>query len=232
MQEGKKAVILLSGGLDSTTLLHVAVKELKIRQIYALSMSYGQKHSKELEMAKWQAKAVGVVDHTILDISFLGTLLKGSSALVDPDMEIAALDNLEKDQLDQPPTYVPNRNMILLSIAAARAEAVGASEVLYGAQAQDRYGYWDCTVDFVEKINHVLGLNCKNRVEIKAPFAELSKARLVAMGVKLGVDYSKTWSCYRGGQYPCGECPTCVERSRAFEEAGVTDSLAGPQSAV
>ena len=225
MTNNKKAVVLLSGGLDSTTLLHYVAKQLEIPEIYALSMVYGQKHVRELEAARWQARAVGVAEHKEADLSFMGGLLQGSSALVDEAIKVPALADVDSADLDQPPTYVPNRNMILLSVAAALAEAVGADTVYYGAQAQDRYGYWDCTVDFVTKINHVLALNRKNRIEIRAPFADKSKAELLRIGLKLGIDYSHTWSCYRGGDSPCGECPTCVERARAFEEVGIEDRI-------
>jgi len=213
-----KAVVLLSGGMDSTTLLHYVKRTLGVGEIYALSLIYGQKHARELEMADWQAKAVGVTEHRQIDIGFVGELLQGGSALTNPDVPVPDLDDLTESQLSQPPTYVPNRNMILLSLAAAWAESVGAKHVFYGAQAQDRYGYWDCTVDFVARINDVLCLNRETRVTIEAPFAELSKADLLRVGLQLGVDYAHTWSCYRGGDVPCGTCPTCVERTRAFEE--------------
>lgn len=212
----EKAVVLLSGGLDSSTLLHYVKKTLGVEQVYALSMIYGQKHVREIEMARWQATDVGVVEHRCVDISFMGDMLMGSSALIDPDIAVEELADIDDDDLNQPATYVPNRNMILLSLAAAWAEALGANVIFYGAQAQDQYGYWDCTVDFVAKINDVLSLNRKNLIEIKAPFAEMSKAELVKIGLKLGVDYDHTWSCYRGGEKPCGVCPTCVERARAF----------------
>jgi 7-cyano-7-deazaguanine synthase len=221
----ERAVILLSGGLDSTTLLHYVQRTLGVEEIYALSLVYGQKHAREIEMAAWQAEAVGVTAHRRVDIGFMGDLLLGGSALTDPDVEVPDLEDLDATQLSQPPTYVPNRNMILLSIAAAWAESVGAPVVFYGAQAQDRYGYWDCTVDFVARINDVLGLNRATRVRVEAPFADMSKADLLRIGADLGVDYAHTWSCYRGGESPCGSCPTCVERRRAFEGVGVEDPL-------
>ena len=204
--------------MDSTTLLHYVKRTLGVGEIYALSLIYGQKHVRELEMAAWQANVVGVKEHRQIDIGFVGELLQGKSALMNPDVAVPDLADLEESQLLQPPTYVPNRNMILLSLAAAWAESVGAKRVFYGAQAQDRYGYWDCTVDFVARINDVLSLNRETRVAVEAPFAEKSKAELVRMGLDLGVDYTHTWSCYRGGDEPCGACPTCVERERAFSE--------------
>jgi len=224
--------VLLSGGMDSTTLLHYIGRTLGVQDVYALSLIYGQKHIRELDMAAWQADAAGVKEHRRIDISFVGGLLCGGSALTDPDIPIPDLAELKEEQLGQPPTYVPNRNMILLSLAAAWAESVGAESVFYGAQEQDRYGYWDCTVDFVARINDVLALNRGTRITIRAPFADKSKAELLRIGLELGVDYAHTWSCYRGGDAPCGTCPTCVERLRAFEIVGVADPGLGSKSEI
>ncbi|MBT3193349.1 MAG: 7-cyano-7-deazaguanine synthase QueC [Verrucomicrobia bacterium] len=225
MDKLEKAVVLLSGGLDSTTLLHHVKKSLEANEVYALSLIYGQKHARELEMATWQAEAVGVKEHRLIDISFVGELLQGGSALTNASIPVPNLADLAENQLSQPPTYVPNRNMILLSLACAWAESVGARSVFYGAQAQDQYGYWDCTVDFVTRINDVLALNRQTCVTIEAPFADYSKAELLKIGLGLGVDYAHTWSCYRGKEQPCGACPTCVERMRAFEAVGLLDPL-------
>lgn len=218
-------VVLLSGGLDSTTLLHAVCRTPGMGAVYALSFAYGQKHARELDMAAWQAQAAGVAEHQTLDMAFFAELTRGSSALTDPAIAVPELSKLPSDQLSQPPTYVPNRNMILLALAAAWAESRGAGSVYYGAQAQDRYGYWDCTVDFVKRLNHVFALNRGRGVTIRAPFAMMPKSEVVREGLRLGVDYRRTWSCYRGGAHPCGVCPTCVERARAFEQAGVGDPL-------
>jgi len=128
--------------------------------------------------------------------------------------------------LTQPPTYVPNRNMMLLSMAVAYAEAHRIRNVFYGAQAQDEYGYWDCTSDFVDRINGVLELNRRDRVTVHAPFVGMRKAETVRLGLRLGVDFSHTWSCYRGGERACGTCPTCVERLHAFAAVGADDPIA------
>ncbi|NIA15054.1 MAG: 7-cyano-7-deazaguanine synthase QueC [Nitrospiraceae bacterium] len=219
------AVVLLSGGLDSSVLLHHVAHDLNRRPVYAISYDYGQRHARELECARWQAEAAGAAQHRIIDMTCLGPMLKGGTALVEGGSEIPDLDTLDDAQRAQPPTYVPNRNMMLLAIAAAYAEAQGVQEVFYGAQAQDEYGYWDCTTDFVTRLNHTLALNRERPVRIQAPFVETSKAGIVRRGVELGVAFARTWSCYRGAARACGRCPTCVERLHAFEEAGIADPL-------
>jgi len=219
-------VLLLSGGLDSTILLHYLAVELKKEVLYVLSFSYGQKHEKELAMARWQAgQQSSVVEHRVIALDFFSGLLAAASTLVDGGDLVPDLADVAAEECAQPPTYVPNRNMILLALAAAYAEARGCGEVYYGAQAQDRYGYWDCTDEFLQKTNAVLGLNRGRPVMIKAPFIGMRKAEEIAIGSELGVDFSRTWSCYRGGEKHCGTCPTCVERRQGFKEAGLKDPV-------
>jgi len=215
----KAAVILLSGGMDSTTVLHYVRMRLGVPVLYALSVLYGQKHSREIAMAKWQARRAGVTEHKVIDLSFFGGLTAGASALTDAAIAVPDMSAVRGRLRRQPPTYVPNRNMILISLAAAYAEAKGVRDIFYGAQAQDYYGYWDCTVDFVRKINDVLRLNRRRAVRVHAPFAGMSKTAVAGIGMKLGVDYSHTWSCYRGGKQACGKCPSCVERNKALKNA-------------
>jgi 7-cyano-7-deazaguanine synthase len=219
--------VLLSGGLDSTTLLHYVRDRIgPAGGLHALSFIYGQKHSRELAAAAWQARHARVTRHHTIDLSFMGVITAGVSALTNPSICVPDLADLLPAQMDQPPTYVPNRNMVFLSIAAAYAESVGLRNIYYGAQAQDEYGYWDCTVDFVSRINHLLGLNRRRGVRIHAPFARRSKAYVLKTGLKLGVDYAHTWTCYRGARRPCGTCPSCVERAQAFRRTGVDDPVA------
>jgi 7-cyano-7-deazaguanine synthase len=220
-----RAVVLLSGGLDSTTLLHYVRRTLNVPRVCTCSFRYGQKHARELDMAAWQAAAAGVVEHRVIDLGFLGCLLSGGSALTDPGLAIPDLADLSAEERRQPPTYVPNRNLMLLAVAAAYAEARGIRDVFYGAQAHDIYGYWDCTPEFLERVNAVLALNRRDAVAVHAPFIRMRKADELRIGLGLGVDYARTWSCYRGGDAPCGTCPTCVERADAFREAGVADPL-------
>jgi 7-cyano-7-deazaguanine synthase len=219
------AVVLLSGGLDSSVLLAHTAKTLEEGPIHGLSFSYGQRHVKELACARWQAEWAGIARHHVIPMDFLGPLLSSGTALVEGGDAVPDLETLSDEERSQPPTYVPNRNMLLLSLAAAYAEAEGMSKVYYGAQAQDEYGYWDCTHAFLERINALLKLNRKTPVQIQAPFMDKSKAEIVTTGLELKVNFAQTWSCYRGGEKPCGECPTCVERRHAFEGNGMTDPL-------
>lgn len=224
---GASAAVLLSGGLDSTVLLHYVAKHLQKVPLYVLSFDYGQSHSRELEMARCQAASLdGVAEHIILDMTFYAQLVSGTSALVNDGPEVPDLKDLSDEQRRQPPTYVPNRNMVLLALGAAFAEARGCRELYYGAQAQDEYGYWDCTTEFVSGLNRVLDLNRRNPVRICAPFVNMSKSEEIKLGMELGVDFAQTWTCYRGEERPCGRCPTCVERKRAFSAAGLADPLA------
>jgi 7-cyano-7-deazaguanine synthase len=220
------ATILLSGGLDSTTLLFHAWKNLGYDRIYALSVHYGQRHNREIACATYQAQCVPIVaEHHTIDISFMGELLQSGTTLVTGGNEVPDLEELSDTQRSQPPTYVPNRNMMLLSMAAAYAESQDCRTLLYGAQAQDQYGYWDCTQTFVDRLNHVLSLNRATPIHVDAPFVNLSKGDCLRIGIELGIDYAQTWSCYRGKDKPCQTCPTCVERARAFEQIGQTDPL-------
>ena len=138
-----QAVVLLSGGMDSTTLLYYVKRTLNVATIHALSFDYGQRHAREIEAARWQARAAGVTEHCVMDVSLLGGVAFARSVLTDREADLPNLDDMDEAQRSQPPTYVPHRNLVLLSLAAAYAEAHGIADVFYGAQAQDRYGYWD-----------------------------------------------------------------------------------------
>ena len=222
----KKVVVVLSGGLDSTTLLHYVVKRLGC-EVYPISFYYGQKHDIELKMANWQVEQLQkegykVAELKVVDMSFMKDLLKGSTALVDENIEVPTLEEVLGEA--QPITYVPYRNLVMLSIALSYAEAKGCEAVFYGAQRHDEYaGYWDTTWDFVEKVNEVSMLNREHKIRILAPFVDLHKWEEIVIGKELSVDYSKTHTCYRGDN--CGVCSTCRERVKSFAIAGIPDPL-------
>lgn len=214
-------VAIVSGGLDSVTLLHYLVKEQQ-RRPAVITFIYGQKHTKEVDFARKQAALLGCEAHLVLDLLLLRPLF-AHSALI--DTETAVPDVLDVMGDPQPVTYVPNRNMIFLALAAAYAETHQVNQVFYGAQRHDIYGYWDTTPQFLAQLNQVYGLNRKNQIEIEAPFVNYSKTDLVRKGLELAVDYSQTWSCYEGQELACGRCPTCAERLKAFEDLGLADPL-------
>ena len=217
---------MVSGGMDSTVLLHLLASNAQNTPLHAVSFNYGQRHSRELDCAVWQCERVGVDGQRVIDISFMGELLRAGTTLVSAGDDVPDFEDLSEESLDQPPTYVPNRNMMLLSMAAAYAESLELPNVYYAAQALDEYGYWDCTADFVDRLNSVFVLNRRDAVSVRAPFVSTKKSAIVARGLELGVDFAHTWSCYRGLEKACGKCPSCVERLKAFREAGAEDPIA------
>ncbi len=215
------SVAIVSGGMDSVTMLHQLVKIEKLHPA-VITFVYGQKHDKEVAYAKVQAEQLGCKTHLVLDIALLQPLF-ANSALVSEQITVPDVDEVMGDP--QPPTYVPNRNMIFLALAAAYAETNGVADVYYGAQSHDMYGYWDTTPDFLARLNQVYGLNRETAVKIKAPLVNHSKTDILRLGLQLGIDYAQTWSCYEGQSVACGRCPTCAERLKAFETVGIPDPL-------
>ena len=213
-------VAIVSGGMDSVTLLHYLVKR-EGKHPAVVSFRYGQKHTRELACAVFHAQQLGCPQKTF-DLTGLGAAF-AASALVAADQPIPDVETVLGDP--QPPTYVPNRNMIFLALAAAYAESLGVSDVYYGAQRHDVYGYWDTTPQFLERLNAVFALNRKLPMQIRAPFVTYSKADELRVGLALGVDYAQTWSCYAGQELACGRCPTCAERLTAFREVSIPDPL-------
>lgn len=220
-----KAVVILSGGLDSSTLLHYVTKTLGMSAV-ALTVDYGQRHEKEIECARQQVEAVRKqtklpIEHLVLDISHVANQAFRSSLTGVGD--VPDLDDVVGHP--QPSTYVPFRNLFLLTLGAAVAESHGADGVYYGAQSADLYGYWDTTPEFVRRLNDLFSLNRGVEVGVIAPFLMMKKWDIVRLGSKLGVDFELTWSCYRGNDKACGTCATCRERRRAFAEVGLEDPL-------
>jgi 7-cyano-7-deazaguanine synthase len=215
------SVVIVSGGMDSVTLLHHLIKEEQ-RKPAVITFLYGQKHNKEINYAKSQTSLLGCREHMVLDLALLLPLF-AHSALVIGGAAVPDAGEVLGDP--QPATYVPNRNMIFLALAAAYAETHGVGDVFYGAQRHDLYGYWDTTPQFLEQLNQVYRLNRKTPIKIQAPFVTYSKTDILRKGLELGVDYSQTWSCYQGRETACGRCPTCAERLQAFEALGIPDPL-------
>ena len=225
MSDANKAVVLLSGGLDSTTVLAIAMREGY--SVYALSFDYGQTHKSELEAATAIAKRAGVKRHVILKIELRAF---GGSALTD-DIEIPKNRSLDAMGEGIPVTYVPARNTVFLSLALAWAEAVGAGNIFIGVNALDYSGYPDCRPEYIEAFQNLANLATKAGTEggvkfkIHTPLIAMTKKEIIEAGLALGVDYAGTSTCYDPSPNgaPCGECDACVLRLKGFSEAGVSD---------
>ena len=220
-----KAVVLLSGGLDSSTVLGMTVNLIGNKNVTALSFDYEQRHIRELKSAANIAKYYKV-EHRILKTSFRAI---GGSALTS-DIEVPVNRDLEEMGHDIPITYVPARNTIFLSFALALAEVTNSDTVIYGANSLDYSGYPDCRPEYVDAFNNLSKyMNTKGiegkPIKIWAPIINMTKAEIIQLGISLGVPYELTWSCYNGGEVPCGECDSCKLRIRGFEELGLTDPL-------
>lgn len=220
-----KAVVLLSGGLDSATVL--AIVRQADYAIYAISFRYGQRHLLELERAAQLAQNAAVARHVVIDINLAQF---GGSALTD-NIEVPKHDSADQIGQGIPVTYVPARNTVFLSLALAYAESVGASEIFIGVNALDYSGYPDCRPEFIAAFETLANLATKAGVEgtrpmkIQAPLSDMTKAQIIARGLELGVDYACTTSCYDptpAGQ-PCQHCDACLLRMRGFEQNGLRD---------
>lgn len=225
---GKPAVVLLSGGLDSTTVLAVAKREGYTP--HAMTFRYGQRHSVEIEAARRVANAMGVAKHVVVDIDLRQW---GGSALTS-DVEVPKDRDVDHAADEIPVTYVPARNTIFLSFALAWAEVLGADAIFIGVNALDYSGYPDCRPEYVAAFEQMAnlataaGVQGAQRLRIHAPLQHLTKAQIVALGNELGVDYSLTTSCYdpAADGTACGHCDACQLRLRGFAEAGSRDPIA------
>ncbi|MFP5248471.1 MAG: 7-cyano-7-deazaguanine synthase QueC [Acidobacteriota bacterium] len=227
MRNSQRAVVLLSGGLDSATVLAIARSEGY--ECFALSFAYGQRHAWELEAAKRVAAALGAAEHRIAEIDLR---VFGGSALT-ADIEVPKGRGPDEMSHGIPVTYVPARNTIFLSFALAWAEVLGADDLFLGVNALDYSGYPDCRPEFIAAYERMANLATKAGVEgrqhlkIHTPLIALTKAQIVARGMELGVDYGLTSSCYDPSPTgaPCGECDSCVLREKGFRENGIEDPL-------
>lgn len=223
-----KALVLFSGGVDSTTCLAMAVHKYGKENVIALSVSYGQKHVRELEASQKIAKYYGV-EHLFLDLAkifaYSDCSLLSHSAQEIPKESYAA----QIAQTDGTPvsTYVPFRNGLFLSSAASIALSKGCEVIYYGAHSDDAAGsaYPDCSSAFNQAIGEAIYLGSGNQLRVEAPFVDKTKAEVVKIGLELQVPYELTWSCYEGTDAPCGVCGTCIDRAEAFRANGVEDPL-------
>ena len=225
-----KVLVLLSGGVDSATCLGLAVSQYGKENVVSLSISYGQKHTKELVAAKKIAEYYDV-EFTHIDLAkifeYSDCSLLGHSEKEIPKESYAK--QIEKSDGKPVQTYVPFRNGLFLSSAASIALSKGCGIIYYGAHSDDSAGnaYPDCSRDFNEAMNRAIYLGSGNQLKIEAPFVELTKQKVVEKGLELKVPYELTWSCYEGEKEPCGMCGTCIDRKAAFENNGVNDPLYG-----
>ena len=216
----EKALVLFSGGVDSTTCLGLAIERYGKENVIALSVSYGQKHEKEIEASK-------KIAHLYLDLGAIFqysncSLLSHSTEKIP---EEAYAEQLTKTDGKPVSTYVPFRNGLFLSSAASIALSKDCNVIFYGAHSDDAAGsaYPDCSDAFNQAMKDAIYLGSGNQVTIEAPFVNWTKADVVKKGLELNVPYELTWSCYEGGEKPCGKCGTCIDRAAAFEKNGVKD---------
>lgn len=214
----EKVVVIYSGGMDSYTVLHRAIKDGY--EVAALTFNYGQKHLKEIDYAQQVCTSLNI-PHKIVDISAINQLLQGSSLTSD---EITIPEGHYQEE-SMKSTVVPNRNMILLSLAIGYACSIGAKKVYYGAHSGDHAIYPDCRPEFVNRMNDVSLIANYDPIEICTPYLHNSKIEILKAGIEMGLDYSKTWTCYNGREKACGKCGACQERLEAFALNQLTDPL-------
>src|SRR5713101_6121677 len=221
----KKAIVLLSGGLDSTTVLGIAHREEY--ELYTLSFDYGQRHQREVEAANAVARYYQVQRQQTVKIDLR---VFGGSALT-ADIAVPHERNVDEMSQEIPITYVPARNTIFLSYALAYAEVTGANDMFLGINAIDYSGYPDCRPEYLEAYERMANLATKattqdgRRFHIHAPLLRMNKAEIIRKGIELGVPYELTWSCYEGGELACGTCDSCLLRLNGFAEAGLRDPI-------
>jgi 7-cyano-7-deazaguanine synthase len=224
---GNNCVVLYSGGMDSTVVLQHALKNYD--KVYVLAFDYGQKNIRELGFAEnyitevvLQSENKEKIKYTRLPLPL--RLLQFNSALTRQDIEVPKMKDVIGDPQNM--TYVPNRNMIFLSLAIGMAESHDCSDVLYGAaKADDTSGFWDCTQDFRQYLNNILSLNRRNQITIKTPLIDKSKKEIIEYGIEVGVDFSRTRTCYTDKEDACGECPSCSARLAGFMQLKKIDPV-------
>lgn len=216
-RENEIALVILSGGLDSTTLLYDTIS--KGYKTFAISFNYGQKHKVELQLAKKTCEKLGVI-HKIVNLEVLNEL--APSALTRKEWKIPEGHYADKNMKQ---TVVPNRNMVLIALATSYAISIGAKKLFYGAHAGDHTIYPDCRKEFVKQLSKAVALCDWSKVDLYAPYLNMDKGDIATRGKILGVDYSLTRTCYTSGKKACGKCGACVERIEAFNKAKMVDPI-------
>lgn len=225
----KKIIVLLSGGLDSSTVAYMAAKSslCSNNRVYSLTFNYGQRHSKELCSAKKIARKIDSQEHKIIKVDLKNW---GGSSLTDRHLDLPVNRNLKLTNKSIPNTYVPARNTVFLALALAYAEVINADEIYLGVNSLDYSGYVDCRPAYIKKFQELVklatvkGIQGKS-IKIKAPLINKTKSEIVKLGHKYGVDWKSTWSCYKGEKLACGICDSCQLRLKGFMESGVRDPL-------
>lgn len=218
----KKAIVILSGGLDSSTCAFIAAKEYD--EVYAITFNYGQRHTRELESAKMIGEKIGVKEHRFF------TLPTPTIGSLTTDEKVPEQRNLEDMSKEIPSTYVPARNTLFTAYALQFAEEVGADAIFIGVTAMDYSGYPDCRPEYVRAWQNLINEATKKTVtggviKLTTPLLQLYKAEIIEWGTELGVPYELTWSCYNGGEKACGKCDSCLLRLKGFKEAGKVDPI-------
>lgn len=221
-----KAVVLLSGGIDSSTTL--ALARSRGYEAYCLTILYGQRHGREVGSARRIAEHFRAAEHVIMELPV--ELFSGSSLTMKGEIPVGGAVGDDADNLSIPSTYVPGRNLVFLSLACSWAESIGAEAVFIGATSVDYSGYPDCRRAFIESFERTAALATRTGTEgipikVEAPLLDMDKARIIKLGDELGVDHSLTWSCYKGGERACGKCDSCMFRLKGFREAGLEDPV-------
>ena len=217
MNKNKKAIIIFSGGLDSTTLLYYLLN--KEYELEAISYDYGQKHKKELDCAKEICKDLNI-KHNIIDISFIGKHI--NSSLTQDDQEIPE-GHYESENMES--TVVYHRNLMMMTIANAIGLSRGILDIAYAAHAGDHIIYPDCRPMFADSAEITLKISSDKKINIIRPFINIDKTDILRIGLNLNVPYEKTWSCYKGNKLSCGKCGTCIERLEAFKKCNIKDPI-------
>ena len=211
----KKAVVIYSGGMDSFTLLNDIIRTSDFDEVHAVSFNYGQRHSKELDYAAAVTNALGI-PHQVVEMAALGKQLMGGSSQTD---DIAVPEGHYADE-NMKLTVVPNRNMVMLSLAVAYAVSIGAEAVFYGAHSGDHAIYPDCRKEFIDAMSAVCEIANFQPVRIEAPYCDIA-----IRGRELELDYGQAWTCYNGREKACGKCGACQERIEAMAKAGINDPM-------